>query len=260
MNDPKRIFFAYESEIERALLNAGRRGAPTGARQRALLAASAALAGTSLVAGGSVVGKAATVTKVGSVALFKWIGLLCVIGVSAAVSAVVVRDLRESEPRTSMAATKESSRIAASQAKPVDPISPPAVPPVPASAAAEPPSAPAAFPTTMPAHGTVRSVPKFVESGATNASSLPIELAMLDESRAAIRTGAWTRALSMLDAYSVRFPRGAMAPEAAVLRVEVLVKKGDRSAAARFANAILARDPRSPYALRIQSLLGASNP
>jgi hypothetical protein len=51
-----------------------------------------------------------------------------------------------------------------------------------------------------------------------------------------------------------------MAPEAAVLRVEVLVKGGDRLGAKRVADAFLASNPQSPYAPRIQWLLSTSNP
>lgn len=259
MSDPKRLSLAFESEVERALLRAGREGAPPGARQRALLAASAALAATSLATGGSAVGNAVTATKVGSVALFKWIGLVSMVGLGATASAIVVRDVHENARRASMAVITASSRVAASRLAAVDPTVP-ALPPVAVSAAVEPPSMPAAPTRTTPMHGTARSTPKAVEPGAANASSLPVELTTLDSARAAMRADDWARALSVLDAYAVRFPRGAMAPEAAVLRVEVLVKKGDRAAAARFANAILTREPRSPYALRIQSLLGAPNP
>jgi TolA-binding protein len=105
-----------------------------------------------------------------------------------------------------------------------------------------------------------RSVPRSAESGASVASALPVELATLDRARGAMGAGELTRALAILDAYAARFPRGAMAPEAAVLRVEALVKAGDRPGAKRFANAFLASAPRSPYAMRIQSLLAESNP
>jgi outer membrane protein assembly factor BamD (BamD/ComL family) len=80
---------------------------------------------------------------------------------------------------------------------------------------------------------------------------------MLERARAAMGSGELARALSILDGYAVRYARGAMAPEAAVLRIETLVKMGDRPAATRFANAFLAREPHSPYASRIQSLIAA---
>ena len=75
-----------------------------------------------------------------------------------------------------------------------------------------------------------------------------------------MNAGELSRALSILDTYIDRFPRGSMAPEAAVLRIETLLKAGDRNAATRFANAFLAVAPHSPYAARVQSLLAGSNP
>jgi hypothetical protein len=51
-----------------------------------------------------------------------------------------------------------------------------------------------------------------------------------------------------------------MGPEASVLRIEALAKTGDRAAAKRAADAFLRANPASPYAARVQSLVGASNP
>jgi outer membrane protein assembly factor BamD (BamD/ComL family) len=89
---------------------------------------------------------------------------------------------------------------------------------------------------------------------------LPAEIALLDQARGAVAAGEPARALAILDGYTVRFPRGAMAPEATVLRIEALVKAGDRPAATRFADAFLATAPTSPYTTRIQSLLTTANP
>jgi outer membrane protein assembly factor BamD (BamD/ComL family) len=75
-----------------------------------------------------------------------------------------------------------------------------------------------------------------------------------------VAAGEPARALAILDGYTARFPRGAMAPEATVLRIEALVKAGDRPAATRVADAFLATAPTSPYATRIQSLLTTANP
>jgi outer membrane protein assembly factor BamD (BamD/ComL family) len=66
--------------------------------------------------------------------------------------------------------------------------------------------------------------------------------------------------LSTLDEYARGFPHGALAPEASVLRIEALVAAGDRTAAMRAAQSFLQANPTSPYAQRIESLLGAPNP
>jgi hypothetical protein len=86
------------------------------------------------------------------------------------------------------------------------------------------------------------------------------ELSWLEGARAAISSGNPAGALSLLDRYAARFPHGAMAPEASVLRIEALLNAGDRPAAERAAAAFLAADARSPYAARVRSLLGKPNP
>ena len=83
---------------------------------------------------------------------------------------------------------------------------------------------------------------------------------MLDQARAAIDHGDAARGLSLLDAYASRFPHGVMGPEASILRIEALVNEGDRAAADREGDAFLRANPTSPYAARIASLLGRSNP
>jgi outer membrane protein assembly factor BamD (BamD/ComL family) len=83
---------------------------------------------------------------------------------------------------------------------------------------------------------------------------------MLDQARSAMATGDPARALSTLDEYARGFPHGALAPEASVLRVEALVAAGDRPAAMRAAQSLLKANPTSPYAQRIESLLGSPNP
>jgi outer membrane protein assembly factor BamD (BamD/ComL family) len=89
-------------------------------------------------------------------------------------------------------------------------------------------------------------------------STAASELALLDQARRAIAEGSPARALSILDAYASRYPRGVMAPEASVLRVEALAAAGDRNAVKREGEAFLRANPSSPYAARVQSLIGSS--
>ena len=83
---------------------------------------------------------------------------------------------------------------------------------------------------------------------------------MLEGARGALAAGDAAGCLSMLNRYAERFPRGSMAPEGTMLRIEALVNAGDRDAARRFADAYLASDPDSPYAARVRSLLETSDP
>jgi outer membrane protein assembly factor BamD (BamD/ComL family) len=83
------------------------------------------------------------------------------------------------------------------------------------------------------------------------------ELALLDGARSAVRAGQSARALTVLDDFAARFPRAALAPEAALLRVEALARAGDRAGAERAARTLLAADPTSPYAERVRTLLAS---
>jgi hypothetical protein len=259
MTDPKRLSSTSDSEIERALLRAARAPAPEGARDRALLvasaasAASAAVAASSLAVGGLTAGNAAAGLKISSLAVLKWVGFLSLASAGVAAGAVVVRHVHRAAtaPTPSMEALYpglrasarglEESRLA---------VSAPA-------AAPEVAQAPSSHTATSPSVAPTRSTSK---TGDPGGSTVPAELAMLERARAAMKAGELSGALSILDSYIDRFPHGAMAPEAAVLRIETLLRAGDRPAATRFANAFLALAPHSPYAARIQSLFATSSP
>ena len=279
------------SEVERLLLQAARIEAPPGSKERALLVASTAVSGSGGPAAGAAAGKgaAAGITKTGSLAMLKWVGVAGVVGVGAVTGAISIRDARLGAPssiaaisatpppttgargiaRSNRAEAVESRprRAPSSLEDPPTPLRPPALTTAAAPAIAR--QAGEASRTTPAAARTATSATEDhpVTSDAPwtavpepRASTVRSELAMLDEARGAMTAGAPSRALSILDAYSTRFPSGAMAPEAAVLRVEGLVKAGDRSAAKRLADAILANDPGSPYLERLQSTLGTSKP
>jgi hypothetical protein len=261
MSDPKRLSLECESDFEQLLLRVGRTEAPAGAKQRALLAVSAGLALSSLPAGGAAAGQTAVAAKAGVLATLKWLSVVGAIAVGTVATAVGVHRAHPSsisDAEATRIAANAPSRHLGAPAQATDlPTTIAATPAAAESLAVEATRAPspAAGPRVI-----ARSVPKAAESSASPASALPVELAMLDRARSATSAGDSGRALSILDAYAVRFPRGAMAPEAAILRVEALVKAGDRPGATRFANAFLASAPHSPYAARIQSLLSASNP
>jgi TolA-binding protein len=91
-------------------------------------------------------------------------------------------------------------------------------------------------------------------------TSLTDEVAALDGAREALGGGDPGRALRALDDHDRRFPRGALGPEATVLRVEALAQRGDRAAATRLGAAFLAAHPRSPHAARLRTLLGIPAP
>jgi TolA-binding protein len=124
-----------------------------------------------------------------------------------------------------------------------------------------PPPVPIAPPAPVVSRAVVRAAAvSSPRPSAPTGSSAAAELAMLDPARAAIAQGDAARGLSLLDAYASKYPRGVMAPEASILRIEGLVKTGDHDGAKRVGDAFLRANPVSPYASRIESLLGTSNP
>jgi hypothetical protein len=257
MSDPKRLSLECESDFEHMLLRAGRTEAPAGAKQRALLAVSAGLALSSLPAGGAAAGQTTVAAKAGVLATLKWLSVVGAIAVGTVATAVGVHLAHRDAGTAGIAVNAPPQHLGESPPAIAGPTMIEATPAAAETMAVEATRAP------LPAAAQrviARSVPKSTESSASQASALPVELAMLDRARSATSAGDTGRALSILDVYAARFPRGAMAPEAAVLRVEALVKAGDRPGATRFANAFLASAPHSPYAARIQSLLSSSNP
>jgi predicted Zn-dependent protease len=78
------------------------------------------------------------------------------------------------------------------------------------------------------------------------------DLAAIDRAHAALAAGDTTAALAELDAFDARAPGSALAEEAAALRYDVLVARGDRAGAERAARAFVVRWPASPYAPRLR--------
>ncbi len=262
MSDPERLSIDSDNELERLLLRSGRASAPGGSRQRALLAATAVLV-TGLSAGGAAAGGVAA--KAGSVLSLKWLAVLGVAGLGAITVAVAMNgDLLSSDPARRaegpVTTVTTAARPSLAPHAPPTPTTPsPATNDTSPVVASVSPASPASS-ADAPRPSAARLPEPAAEPTASEESSVHAELGTLEQARGALSAGEPARALSILDAYSTRYPRGSMGPEATVLRVEALVRAGDPSAAARVGNAFLAGNPHSPYAERIRSLLGASNP
>jgi hypothetical protein len=277
MSDPKRLARASDSDLERMILRSARVKAPAASKERAVLVASAALGASAAAGGGAVAGKGTAVglAKAGSLASIKWIGILGLVGAGTVTGALVARQLQERDAPTvevpsTTSPTPKGARKNSASARPASqgdwtpvPVDPSTLAP----ALSDPPGDPSALvPGSAPA-SPMEATPSPASAvepldpspHATPASSLPIEIAMLDDARAALAGGAPARAVAALDRYGARFPDGAMAPEATMLRIEALRALGDRGAAARVGHDFLQRDPDSPYTARVRSLLGREN-
>ena len=84
---------------------------------------------------------------------------------------------------------------------------------------------------------------------------LAAALIPLSASLPALAQGAPTAALAELDAHARAFPRGALGPEAQMLRVDALLASGDTAGGRALAAQLLARDPAGPHAKRLRTLI-----
>jgi TolA-binding protein len=88
--------------------------------------------------------------------------------------------------------------------------------------------------------------------------ALERETKLLDGARRALRSGDSERAARELEEHGRRFSGGALAPEAEVMRIELLLARGDRAGAAARARNFLAQHPVSPHAGRVRAVLSAA--
>jgi hypothetical protein len=267
MTDPERLFETSDDEVARRILKAGRAGAPPGARERAIALASSVVAGSSLAAGSAAAGSGVAAVKAGFLSALAGFKGLAVVGIACVASVAIQKTWQEPTSRIETTLVAPSASLPfAPRASDVGAISPPApssVPPLavkPDLSAGAEATATARVPLRAPLvtpriPGSTRAAPTVTGSPATFTD----ELATLDSARHAIDAGDPARALSILDGYTQRFAAGVMGQEASILRVEALVKAGDRSAAERAADEFLRKNPTTPYAARVRSLVGAPN-
>ena len=213
---------------------------------RSLPATLAAVGTGGALASGAVAAKGASVAAGVSTAkwttLFgvtKWVGLAMVGGALVTGTVVVAR---RAEQRTSTAVAQKPAAPSRRETPQETPAATPAPEPPPAATVeARDPTAPSAA-----GHkAAVRSQP-----------DISLEIAALDEARTALRQGRAQDALAALDRYGAEYGRnGGLRVEATVLRIDALLRSGNRARATSLANAFLARNPKSPYAARVRALL-----
>ena len=86
-------------------------------------------------------------------------------------------------------------------------------------------------------------------------ASLTRELATLDRARLTLASGDARGALGQLDAHQRNFPRGRLALEAEVLRIDALAKVGRTTEARVHAQTFLRLHPNSVLATRVRAHL-----
>jgi hypothetical protein len=237
MNEPTRLFSTPESELERALLDAGRSyTAPGSMRTKTLLALGLSAVATSTAP--SAAAASSTLTKaalskvaiamlvVGGAAVPAWYYLGQTSGTAVAPPKAVSTALTPQTPPESL--PPASAPLATGESAELQPSSSP----VPSAAAARVDPRPASTPP------------------------LAAELAALDAARSSLSRSDPNAALIALDGYSRNFPRGRLKIEAEVLRIGALAKSGQMDTARKRAEVFLRRHPDSVLASRVRSYVG----
>jgi hypothetical protein len=111
-------------------------------------------------------------------------------------------------------------------------------------------------PTAHPRASKIAASPTTASASPTaTGTSFDEELALVEVARAHLGGGDAVACLRSLDDYERRFQHGLFGPEVLVMRIEALVALGDRGRARELGEAFLAKDPASPHAGRVRSIL-----
>jgi hypothetical protein len=242
MKEPSRLREENASALERALLEAGvAYRSPSSARAKTLGALG--LAGSATLLAGAT--QAAPVSAVAKVTWSKLLATVSLVGVVAAVPVGYYAGRRH--PVVAHAAAAHATPIAPAVETP-DPASEPG---------GTPALAPSAAMVSPPAHTHlgVRVAHARSEAGPSSVT-LAHELSSIDAARSRLARGDAEGALTQLDAYTHGYPRGRLALEAEVLRIDALDQSGRTGAARERAEAFLRRHPHSVLAARVRARLG----
>jgi hypothetical protein len=257
--EPRSLLEENPTDIEAALLRAGRTDGPSQGATAHLLAMMQATAPGQMAG----TGHAAPVEPAG---LARWVklGLLAVAVGGGAVLATHLARMSQNPPAI-VPAVQEPA-----------PAAPPVEAFVPEQAAKSPEvrEGPTAAREEDRAMAARESQPRHRRPvGATRlrratreASDMPVdhslgnETRVLDRAREALDGHRPSEAMRVLEEYQRSFPEGRLRPESMILRLAVLVQAGRRGAADSLASQLLADEAYQTYAPRIRSLLGEAKP
>ncbi len=251
MNDPVRLLAGGDgTDFERAILRSWETRQPSSeARARALaivglgVAAGLAAGSVASVAAGAAGAAGAPKAALVSASVLKWLA----IGALAATftAGAVGYALHSSAP---------ASPATTSQAPGVSQVAKgPATPPAPVAAAPEAPA------VEVGAAAVPRSyAPRHAREGLREPSTLDEEVASIERARRAVSAGNAAAAIAAVDAYDAKYPNGSLVQESMEIRIDALLRQGDRATAERLSTRFIASHPSSPYVRRIRALLAAS--
>ncbi len=256
MTEPNRWLKDGAPEGVARLLEAARREQPAPAGLRRTLVGLGIGASAAGIAGKSFAATAAgaSISKAVLISAAKWAG----VGLLATVSVVgVVRVVQRSEQPVSGGQNQRARAAASVAVAPSDEraaSSKPTVAPVleqPAEVRVKPRPA-AASPVARPAEPAAEAP--------IDADKLAEQVKVVDRARAALAQGRPAETLAILNDYESRFSERQLGPEALYLRVEALLATGQREAARKVAERLLALAPQGPHSARARLILEQTNP
>ena len=249
VDDPRRLRESSTSDLERSLLDAGAGyRCPPGLKGRTLAALGVAGA-ASLTASSAGASAASSSSLFGKASWLKLGFSISMVGVGIAIPAIYYGWLQQPNAPVSVqsapvvvaaplvaqsAQVMPTAQATALEVSTVD------------EAQAAAPSAPA--PQKASLRGDAR--------GVSASAALTGELALLDAVRGSLARGEANSALSQLDGYARTYPRGRLALEAEVLRIDAFAKSGRTAVARQRAENFLNRYPNSVLASRVRGYLG----
>jgi hypothetical protein len=260
MSDPVRLLSAGADDFEAELLRSAEADVGPNRLMKRTLGA-VAVAGT--LTSASAAGQAAVAAKVGGLSLLKWIGIGALAGAGVVTTYVVTSSRAPVAPARAVVAAAVAPPVAeVAKAAAPPPSSPSGAVDAPPPAAGDPEPAARLATSASPravAPASPAPAPAAVAAEATAApdakASLRDEVASLDRARGALAHGDGAQALRELDRHAAEFPHGALGPEATVLRIDALVRTGQRPAAEALAERFLASPALAAHATRVRSIL-----
>jgi TolA-binding protein len=246
MKDTRPWVEETDSEEIRALLRSAELDEPpNGAMRRVLTRAGVGVGvGLAVVATSSTTASAA---KLAPAVVGKWLAITAFVGAGAVAAVHVARpsSTKLAQPALTSNVHEASPNAAATLAPPSALESTDHLVPVEPSNVEAP---------------AIATAPRATKPAPAASSDISGEIAAISQARGALDKGNARGALAALDKYQQDYPRGALSPEATVLRIEALNVAGDRVRAMSLGEAFLKLHPKSPHAQRVRSLIGAATP
>ncbi len=276
---PLRLRESSSSPLARELLRSARAdAAPAHSRVRALATASV-LASTVAASGTATAGVLSTAT----LSVLKWFGAGVLTGAASMGAAEILA--HPSPPAAEnhagpghgavvAPARPDRPKPATAELADLDPETPALAPPV-ASFASTPSSRSKLSPPPLPAGETASATlaerpassiafapaPSALARGpATTPDDFAAQLALVDRARRVVAANNPTLALELLDRLEREHGTGRFGPEATVIRIEALVRGGNRPLAETLADRFIGQHPSHPLVPRVRSLISTGGP